>query len=82
VAPAATVPIRAASVRNGKASVFVVDGAVARSRTFAILGERADVLFVDPSLAGADVVTEGRTVIGDGDRVSTRAEPGAGSGAP
>jgi multidrug efflux pump subunit AcrA (membrane-fusion protein) len=69
--PAVEVPLLAASVRGSKASVFVVDGGLARARVVALIGERRGMLFLEPALApGALVVTEGRALLGDGDRVA------------
>ena len=70
-APAAAIPLSAATVRGSKASIFVVEGGVARARVFSLLGERAGQLFLAPEL-GSDalVVTEGRALLREGDRVS------------
>ena len=69
--PATEIPLAAASVRGRKATVFVVEGDAARARTVAIKGESGGSLFVDASLAdGAQVVTEGRALLTDGERVS------------
>lgn len=71
--PATKIPLFAASVRGSKATVFVVDGDVARSRTFAVLGESGGDLFVETTLAaGSRVVTEGRALLEDGDTVSAK----------
>jgi membrane fusion protein (multidrug efflux system) len=70
------VPIRAASVQNGRAAVFVVEGDIAHARTAPIIGERGDTLFVEASAlpSGAQVVTEGRTLLADGDHVTSQPE--------
>jgi len=69
-ARAVEVPLLAASVRGAKANVFVVEGGIARSRTAAVLGERAGKIYVEPSLEpGSRIVTEGRALLNDGDRV-------------
>jgi membrane fusion protein, multidrug efflux system len=70
-APTTQVPLRAASVQNGRANVFVVDHNIAHARSVPVIGERGDTLFLDPALlpAGTQVVTEGRTLLADGDRV-------------
>jgi RND family efflux transporter MFP subunit len=69
--PATVIPLAAASVRGAKATVFVVEDDVAHARTVAVKGEGGANLFVDPSLApGAHLVTEGRALLTDGDRVS------------
>jgi len=83
--PATEIPLIGASVRGGKATVFVVEGPTARKAVYTIKGERGGNIFVDPSLrAGTHVVTEGRTLLKDGDRVEARVEsaievPDAGS---
>jgi len=72
--PAAAIPLAAAAVRTGKANIFVVDGDVAHSRAFSLLGEREGLLYVDPSLSpGTQVVLEGRALLHDGDKVSVGA---------
>jgi RND family efflux transporter MFP subunit len=81
--PATEVPLFAASVRGTKATIFVVEGDVARSVTVAVKGELGGSLFVDPSFAaGVQVVTEGRALLADDDRVSAKREPAAGEQHP
>ncbi|HVZ72784.1 MAG TPA: efflux RND transporter periplasmic adaptor subunit [Polyangia bacterium] len=71
--PATEVPLYAASVRGTRANVFVVDGGVAHARTVSVLGEAGGSLFVDPTLpAETGVVTEGRALLEDGDRVEAK----------
>ena len=73
--PATEIPLFATSVRGSKASLFVIDGDVAHSRTVAVKGESGGSLFVDTELkAGSLVVTEGRALLEDGDRVTTQTE--------
>jgi RND family efflux transporter MFP subunit len=82
-APATEIPLLAASVRGDKATVFVVDGGVAHKGVYHVAGERGGSLFVDPGLrAGSRVVTEGRALLRDGDRVEAKLEapPDGGSG--
>jgi RND family efflux transporter MFP subunit len=68
--PATELPLVAASVRGEKATVFVVDGKIAHKTVHAILGERAGNVFVATTLApGSHVVTEGRSLLADGDAV-------------
>ena len=68
---ATEIPLFAASVRGTKASLFVVDGDVARARVVPILGEISGKLFLDAELQpGARVVTEGRALLSDGDSVT------------
>jgi membrane fusion protein (multidrug efflux system) len=74
-APASEVPLIAASVRGDRATLFVVEGAVARKKVVPVKGERGGSLFLAPVLpAGAQVVTEGRSSLNDGDRVAARVE--------
>jgi RND family efflux transporter MFP subunit len=69
--PATEIPLIAASVRGAKATVFYVDGQAATKAVYTIKGERAGELFVDASLRpGSHVVTEGRALLKDGDRVA------------
>ncbi|MES1165720.1 MAG: hypothetical protein ABUR63_08185, partial [Verrucomicrobiota bacterium] len=72
--PAAEIPLVAASVRGDKATLYTIDGAsVAHKAVFGVLGERGGSLFVQPKLAaGTPVVTEGRTLLKDGDRVAAK----------
>jgi membrane fusion protein (multidrug efflux system) len=71
--PATEIPLIAASVRGSKATVFVVDGQQAKKAVYTIKGERGGQLFLDPSLpAGSHVVTEGRSLLKDGDRVEAK----------
>jgi membrane fusion protein (multidrug efflux system) len=70
---AVEVPLVAASITGAKAALFVVDGDTARRRTFAILGEEGGSLYLEPSLGpGSRVVTEGRSLLNDGDRVAPK----------
>jgi membrane fusion protein (multidrug efflux system) len=69
--PATEIPLSAASVRGTKARVFVVEGDVAHARVVPVLGEIAGKLFLDATLRpGEQVVTEGRALLSDGDRVA------------
>jgi RND family efflux transporter MFP subunit len=69
--PALSIPLSAAAIRGGKANLFMVDGDVAKAKSLAIKGEIGGRLFVEPELpAGAKVVTEGRALLADGDRVA------------
>lgn len=75
--PATRVPLYAASVRGKKASLFVVEGGVARARTVAVVGESGGDLFLALDLPpGSLVVTEGRGLLADGDRVAAKVEGG------
>jgi len=73
--PASEVPLYVATVRGEQASLFVIDGYVARKRTFLVKGEREGRLFLDPSLQPqSQVVSEGRALLSDKDRVSAQLE--------
>lgn len=73
--PATEIPLYAATIRGAKATLFVADGGVAHRRVVEIVGERAGSLFVEPSLAaGSQVVTEGRALLSDGDKVAVAEE--------
>ncbi len=68
--PATEIPLSAASVRGSKATVFLIEGDVARKTVLTVMGERAGSLFLDRALKpGTRVVTEGRDALADGDRV-------------
>jgi len=70
---ATEIPLYAATVRNNKAKLFTIDQGVAHARTVPIRGEAGGSLFVDGSLpAGAAVVTEGRSLLEDGDHVTAK----------
>ncbi|MFT3693644.1 MAG: efflux RND transporter periplasmic adaptor subunit [Kofleriaceae bacterium] len=73
---ASQLPVRAAAVQGTRASVYLVDGDVAHAKTVTVLGERGDMLYLDPKAlpAGSEVVTEGRSTLGDGEHVAARVE--------
>ncbi len=76
--PATELPLRAASVRGEKATVFTVVGDVAKRQVLSVLGERGGSLFVEPKLAaGTLVVVEGRALLDEGDKVSAKEMVGA-----
>ncbi|MDB4964988.1 MAG: putative Co/Zn/Cd efflux system rane fusion protein [Myxococcales bacterium] len=71
--PATEVPLSAATIRGDRATVFVVEGDVARRKVLGVVGEAGGTLFVDPALpAGAAIVVEGRALLDDGDKVAAR----------
>ncbi|MGO9831087.1 MAG: efflux RND transporter periplasmic adaptor subunit [Myxococcaceae bacterium] len=71
---ASAIPLAAAVLRNGKATLFVVDGDVAHTRQVPLLGEREGLLYLDPSLKpGTPVVLEGRALLQDGEKVTVGA---------
>jgi membrane fusion protein, multidrug efflux system len=72
--PASALPLAAAALRNGKANLFTVEGDIAHSKIFPVLGEREGLLYLDPTLkAGTPVVLEGRALLKDGDKVTVGA---------
>jgi RND family efflux transporter MFP subunit len=74
--PASEIPLRAATVRGDKATVFTVQGDVARSEVLGVLGEAGGRLFVEPKLApGTPVVVEGRALLDDGDKIAVKPSP-------
>lgn len=74
-APATMVPLSAATVRGTKVSVFVIEGDVAHVRVVPLKGELSGKLYLDTQLPpGARVVTEGRALLGEGDRVAAKLE--------
>jgi membrane fusion protein (multidrug efflux system) len=73
--PATEIPLYAATVRSGRATVFTVEGDRVHARTVGVLGEIGGSLLVERALTpGSAVVTEGRALLTDGDRVEGRAE--------
>lgn len=76
--PATEIPLLSARVRGKSATVFVVDSGVAKKQTFDVLGERGGSLFVATALKqGTQVVTQGRSLLSDSDRVAAKVEPSA-----
>jgi RND family efflux transporter MFP subunit len=74
--PATAVPGIAASVRDDKATLFVVEDNRAKKVSFRIEGEEPGALYLDPSLKpGSRIVTEGRSLLNDGDPVVAKLEP-------
>ncbi len=71
--PATIVPLRAATVRGDKATLFIADHGVAKRVTVPVLGEQDGRLYLEPKLpAGAQVVVEGRALLDEGDKVATK----------
>lgn len=72
---AVELPLVAAKVRGKKATIFVVDHDVAKKIQVDVLGERGSSLFVKPELkAGTRVVTQGRSLLANNDRVTAKLE--------
>jgi RND family efflux transporter MFP subunit len=74
--PATEIPAYAASVTEGTATLFVADHGVARKRALALIGTRGGALYFHPDQLpdGTDVVSEGRALLADGDRIATKPE--------
>jgi RND family efflux transporter MFP subunit len=73
---AVEVPLSSAAVNGAKASLFVVDGDVARQKRFAVMGEIGSDLYLEPTLAaGSPIVTEGWATLADGDKVAPKQVP-------
>lgn len=74
---ASELPLRAASIRGDQATLFVLAGDIAHKRKVPVLGEALGSLFVPKqALAqGELVVTEGRALLSEGDRVQSKQEP-------
>ncbi len=71
--PATEVPLRAATVRGEKATVFAVAGDVAKSEVYRVFGESGGTLYLDPKLkSGTPIVVEGRALLDDGDKVDAK----------
>ena len=78
--PATAVPLSAVTMNDKKGTLFTVDGDVAHAHTLVELGEVGPNVFFEPAALkpGALVVTEGRSLLRDGDRVEAKraqAEP-------
>jgi membrane fusion protein (multidrug efflux system) len=85
--PASEVPAYAATVTDRKASLYVVEQGVAYERDVTVLGEVGGSLFVELAQlpAGTTVVTEGRALLGNKDRVRAKPDmspPGPSRGLP
>jgi RND family efflux transporter MFP subunit len=71
--PATSIPLRAATVRGDRATLFIVESGVAKRAIVPVLGEARGTLFVDPKLGErTHVVVEGRALLDDNDRVAER----------
>jgi hypothetical protein len=70
--PASAIPLSAASVHGTKATIFLAQGERAHLDVVNVIGERGGTLYLDlKALApGTAVVSEGRTVLADGDQIA------------
>jgi len=75
--PATALPLSSASVHASKATLFVVQGDTAHVALARVVGETGGAIFVDPATiqAGTEIVTDGRTTLGDGDAVAATVTP-------
>lgn len=81
--PVVEVPVTAASVRAGRATIYVVEGDRAVRKALRVVGERAGSLFLEPEIMpDAAVVTHGRALLRDGDLVVASEVPLEASAAP
>jgi RND family efflux transporter MFP subunit len=72
-ANATAIPLRAATVRGEKASLFLADNGKAKRATIAVLGERDGLLYLDAKLAaGSKIVLEGRALLEDDDPIAPK----------
>ncbi len=70
------IPLTAAKIRGSKATVFVVEGGIAKSQTLRVLGEVGGSLYVASDLPeGAQIVTQGRSLLANGDKVVVKVVP-------
>jgi RND family efflux transporter MFP subunit len=71
--PATVVPSSAAAIRGNKAVLFLVEGDKAIKTVVVVQGEYAGTLYLDPQLrSGSRIVTEGRSLLNDGDQVTAK----------
>jgi membrane fusion protein, multidrug efflux system len=75
--PATAVPINAVTMNDKKATLFTVDGGIAHRQTLEELGEAGPFAFfpLNALKPGTLIVTEGRALLRDGDRVEATADP-------
>jgi membrane fusion protein, multidrug efflux system len=68
-------PLSAARIRGGRATVFVVRGEKVEKAVLDVVGERGGSVFVKPGIEpGSRVVTQGRSLLSSGDRVVAKVE--------
>ncbi|MCL2448924.1 MAG: efflux RND transporter periplasmic adaptor subunit [Polyangiaceae bacterium] len=74
--PASAVPLTAVSISGPDASLFIVENGIAHKRRFPVLGEEGSMAYLDPVLKpGSRVVTEGRSLLSEGDGVAATDAP-------
>ncbi|HTR51912.1 MAG TPA: efflux RND transporter periplasmic adaptor subunit [Kofleriaceae bacterium] len=69
---ATAIPLSAASIHGSKATIFIAQGDRAHLDVVNIVGEHGGALYIDPKglAVGTPVVSEGRTVLSDGDEIA------------
>lgn len=74
--PAVEVPLLAAKIRGNGATVFVVEDGVAKKLSVDVVGERGGSVFLSTKALepGARVVTQGRSLLANNDRVAAKLE--------
>jgi RND family efflux transporter MFP subunit len=74
---ATAAPLASASVHGAKATIFVATGGIAHQTPVKMIGERGGTLYLDPKAiaVGTLIVTEGRTILSDGDAIAATTEP-------
>jgi membrane fusion protein (multidrug efflux system) len=74
--PATQIPLAAATVTDQGSWIYVVEGDTAHAKVLVALGEAQGALFAKPAdvPVGTRVVTQGRSLLTDGDRVRAKLE--------
>jgi RND family efflux transporter MFP subunit len=81
--PATEIPLSSATVRGDKATIYVIEGDVAHKRVVHVKGEREGRLYLDTGVnAGTKIVTEGRALLNDNDKVAAAIEKPSAAAAP
>lgn len=72
--PAAEIPLLAAKIRGSSATLFVVEDGIAKKMSVTVIGERGGSVFLDPKVLepGKRVVTQGRALLANNDRVAAK----------
>lgn len=74
--PAIEIPLLAAKIRGKSATVFVIEDDVAKKLSVEVIGERGGSVFLSGKSIkpGARVVTQGRSLLANNDRVAAKLE--------
>ena len=75
--PATEIPIAAVTSNGSKGTLILVEGGIAHSRTFVTIGEKGGNFYFRPGdvPANAEFVTEGRSLLSEGDHVAAHPGP-------